>query len=153
MATRAAKESAQAVAANPATVFSTATLHKRYGWSALLFFMLMGLALEGLLGFKSEEFLLDPLRRELWSLAHFHGALLALVNLVYAQRADDLPVNQRRIASGLLVTGSILMPLGFFLGGLSHPEGDPGIGIFLVPIGALMLVYAIGSQAIAAWKS
>lgn len=133
---------------------TTALIHRRYGWSALFVFMIMGTVLEGLLGFKSEELLLDPLRRELWSLAHFHGALLALINLVYTQWADspELPEGRRRTASTTLVIGSIAMPLGFFLGGLSHPEGDPGIGIFLVPIGALLLLYTIGSHAMAAWR-
>ncbi len=135
-------------------VYLTAPRHRRYGWSALFIFMIMGTVLEGLLGFKSEQLLLDPLKRELWSLAHFHGALLALVNLVYAQWADspETPENRRRTASTTLIAGSMAMPLGFFLGGLSHPEGDPGIGIFLVPIGALLLLYTIGSQVIAAWK-
>jgi hypothetical protein len=34
----------------------------------------------------------------------------------------------------------LLLPLGFLLGGLWHFKDDPGIGIFLVPVGALLLL-------------
>src|SRR5689334_19434768 len=75
--------------------------HRRFGWTSLLIFIGLGTLLEGLLGFKSIGLMLDPLRRELWSLAHFHGAMLAIVNLVYVSWADntDLPVHQQNSAS------------------------------------------------------
>jgi hypothetical protein len=113
-----------------------------------------GAAIEGLLGFKSVGLLMDPLRRELWSLAHFHAAFLAILNLVYANWADRdaLAPPRRRAASRALLLGSAVMPVGFFLGGAWHPEGDPGIGIFLVPVGAGLLIYAVGAQALASWR-
>lgn len=128
--------------------------HRRFGWTSLLIFIGLGTLLEGLLGFKSIGLMLDPLRRELWSLAHFHGAMLAIVNLVYVSWADntDLRSQQQNSASWALIIGSLCMPAGFFFGGISHPEGDPSIAILLVPIGALMICYAIFLQALAAWK-
>jgi hypothetical protein len=131
-----------------------ARAHQRFGWTVLFISLLFGTALEGLLGFKVEELLLNPVRREFWSLAHFHGAMLAILNLVYLPWADraSLDAGQRQRASRALLLGSALLPLGFFLGGAMHTEGDPGIGIFLVPVGALFLLYAIGVQALAAWK-
>lgn len=126
--------------------------HKRYGWTALFLFLSFGSLLEGLLGFKSISLLMDPLRRELWSLAHFHGAMLAIINLVYSQWANNIAVSQQNIASWSLIFGSILLPLGFFLGGVAHLEADPSLGIFLVPIGTLMLLYTIFLQVIASWK-
>src|SRR5690606_12227628 len=37
---------------------------------------------------------------------------------------------------------SLLLPLGFFLGGLWHYAGDPGLGVLLVPVGGALLVVA-----------
>lgn len=125
--------------------------HERFGWSLLLVALVAGTTLEGLLGFKVAGLLLDPIRRELWSLAHFHAGLLALVNLVYAPRAPR-PGERAALASRALLSGSLLLPLGFFLGGLAHPEGDPGLGILLVPLGALLLILPIALQARAAWR-
>lgn len=131
--------------------------HERYGWTALFVSLGFGFTVEGLLGFKDVGYLLDPLRREFWQLAHFHGAALALVNLVYARsllRAGGPPRAARgtRLASRALMTGSLLLPLGFFLGGLHHYEGDPGPGIFLVPPGALLVLGAVALEAVACWR-
>src|SRR5262245_26239800 len=128
--------------------------HRRFGWTALLVWMCAGLVLESLHGFKQAAYLLDPLRRELLTLAHFHGALLAVVNLVYVRWAESpgLAAGTRERASRALIAGSVLMPLGFLLGGLIHYEGDPGLGIFLAPLGALALVYPAALQTRAAWQ-
>jgi hypothetical protein len=128
--------------------------HALFGWASLFLYLLFGYTLEVLQGFKVEGFVLHPLRHEFWSLAHFHGALLGLLNVVYASRAaaPGMGSAARRLASGALVAGSLLLPLGFFLGGLVHYEGDPGPGIALVPIGGLFLLYGVGSQALAAWR-
>ena len=45
---------------------------------------------------------------------------------------------------GLLVS-LVLLPFGFFAGGVVVHGGDPGLPIVLVPIGALALVVALGS--------
>lgn len=129
--------------------------HGRFGWTWLLIWLLFGLTLEMLHGFKAAEYLLDPIRREFWTLAHFHGVTLALVNLIYVRWAESeqLPISQRNLASWCLIGGSILMPLGFFLGGLVHFEGDPGIGIFLAPPGALLILITVFLQTVAAWRN
>jgi len=131
-----------------------ADLHRRFGWTALLFWMCGGLALELFHGLKLGGYLLDPLRRELWTLAHFHGALLSVVNLAYVRWAEapGLSAPARRGASRALIAGSVLLPLGFLLGGAWHYEGDPGIGILLAPIGGLALIYAVGIQTKSAWR-
>ena len=36
-----------------------------------------------------------------------------------------------------------MLPGGFFLGGLVIYAGDPGIGILLVPVGAVLLLAAV----------
>lgn len=134
-----------------ATVTKT---HRRYGWTALFLWLIFGYLLEAFQGFKTAAYLLDTVRRELWTLAHFHGVALALVNLIYVQWAENpqLSLAQRQWASRALIVGSILMPLGFFLGGLVHYEGDPGLGIFLAPPGALLILITVGLQTLVAWR-
>jgi hypothetical protein len=128
--------------------------HLRLGWPLLLAGVVAGATLEALLGFKWAALVDDALRRELLSLAHFHAGLLGMVNLVYAGHADTpaLDAARQRLASRSLRAGSLVLPLGFLLGGLWHPEGDPGLGIVLVPLGALAVALALALQAHAAWR-
>jgi len=131
-----------------------ALVHRRFGWTSLFVWMTFGLVVELLHGIKLGGYLLDPLRREFWTLAHFHGALLAVVNLVYVRWAETpaLTGGRRVLASRCLLAGSVLMPVGFLLGGIAHYEGDPGLGIFLAPIGAALLLVAVAQQLAAAWR-
>jgi hypothetical protein len=129
-----------------------ATRHRRIGWYALLAFSSLGLVLEALHAFKA-GFFLDvgaETRRSLWRLAHAHGALLGLVNLALAatlpHTRDD--ARQRlRLASSCLMGSTVLLPAGFFLGGLFARGGDPGPGVLLVPVGALLFMLASGLTA------
>ena len=128
--------------------------HERFGWLLLAVGVAFGTFVESLLGFKSASFLLDPIRRELWTMAHFHAAFLGLANLVYARFADGggVPERARRSISRALRAGSLLLPLGFLLGGVRHFEGDPGVGILLVPVGALLVVAAAIARAVYAHR-
>lgn len=139
----------------PLTEHKLTRRHGRFGWTWLLLWLLFGLTLEMLHGFKISQYLVDSIRRELWTLAHFHGVALALVNLIYVRWAESeqLPVNRRNLASWALIGGSVLMPLGFFLGGLAHFEGDPGLGVFIAPPGALLILLTVFLQTIAAWRA
>src|SRR6266567_5262182 len=47
-----------------------------------------------------------------------------------------------------LIWAGLLFPLGFFLGGVVSYGGDEGLGIWLVPIAALMLFYSIARIAL-----
>jgi len=138
----------------PASEEGLARRHRRFGWTALFAWMCGGLVLELFHGFKLGDYLLDPVRRELWTLAHFHGALLSVVNLVYVRWAEAPGTSAvaRGRASWALIAGSVLMPVGFLLGGLQHYEGDPGFGIFLAPLGALALLYPAAVQMRGAWR-
>lgn len=122
--------------------------HEKFGWTALLVALTFGVVLEGYLGFRS-PLIEDELRHDLWSLAHFHAAMLAILNLVYGRWAEEQPF---ALASSALMIGSGAIPLGFFLGGLSHPEGDPGAWILLVPVGAVLVLAAVAHRAISAWR-
>ena len=126
-----------------------AARHFRLGWLHLFLFLSLGVLLEALHGFKIGAYLnpSNSTRRLLWTLAHAHGTLLGLIHIAFAVTAPRLtawPAQTRRLASTSLVAGSWLLPAGFFLGGIGVFGGDPGIGIFLVPPGAFLLLIAVG---------
>jgi hypothetical protein len=37
----------------------------------------------------------------------------------------------------------VCLPGGFFLGGVSFYSGDPGLGVLLVPVGAVLLLAGV----------
>lgn len=124
------------------------TLHLRIGWWSLLMFLTLGLTLEALNGFKAGLYLdvSNATRRLMWTLAHAHGTLLSLLNIVFGLSVDQARGwgdSSRRLASRCLLGALALLPLGFFLGGVRVHGGDPGIGVLLVPPGALLLVIGV----------
>lgn len=120
--------------------------HLRFGWRALLVYLLLGIALEILHGFKLGWYLDagQEMRRLMFTLAHAHGTLLALVNIAagLTLRANEKSPLARG-TSFALIWSAVLLPGGFFLGGLVTHDGGPGLGILFVPIGALLLVYGV----------
>jgi hypothetical protein len=152
---RSAAESPKLRFLNDPTVLTRA--HLRFGWWMLLIFLTVGLVLEALHGFKVGAYLnvSSETRRLMWTLAHAHGTLLALVNIGFALTVRLLPewaARERGIASVCLRGATLLMPIGFFLGGVFVYSGDPGLGIVLVPIGGLMLFVAVFLTACGAGK-
>ena len=122
--------------------------HLRFGWWTLLVFLALGLALETLHGFKIGAYLnvSNETRRLMWTLAHAHGTLLGVVNLAFAftvARAAEWPDRPRVVASVCLRGATVLLPAGFFLGGIFVHGGDPGLGILLVPVGGLLLLISV----------
>jgi hypothetical protein len=129
--------------------------HHLVGWCGLLVFVALGVVLDSLHGFKAGLYL-DPAhrwRRELWRLAHAHGTLLSLVHLAFAAglgRFGRWTERRLKLASFFLIDALILMPAGFFLGGIGHSEVDPSPGVLLVPAGAVLLLAALG---LIAWSA
>jgi hypothetical protein len=126
--------------------------HLVAGWWALFAFAAIGLTLEGLHGFKAGLYLDagNDTRRLMWRLAHAHGAGLALVNVVfgsYARGLDEATAARLRVASTALLVALVLLPLGFFAGGVVTYGADPGLGVLLVPAGAVALLYALAAIA------
>lgn len=122
--------------------------HVRYGWWSLLCFMALGLALESLHGFKVGWYLdvSNETRRLMWTLAHAHGTLLAIVHLIFGvvmHSGVNCAGPRCVLASRCLQIGSLVLPIGFFLAGIFVHDGDPGLGILLVPLGATLLLIAI----------
>jgi len=122
--------------------------HLQFGWWSLLGFLSLGFTLELLHGFKIGLYLDvgQETRRLMWTLAHAHGALLGLVHLAYAVSIKVFPglaERDQRTVSLALIAASVLLPGGFFAGGLQHHGGDPGLGILVVPLGATCLGVAV----------
>ena len=126
--------------------------HLRFGWWSLFVFAILGLTLEALHGFKVRAYLdtSNETRRLMWTLAHAHGIGLALVHIVFGLMlravAEAAPRNVS-LTSTSLVAASVLLPGGFFLGGIAFYAGDPGVGVALVPVGAAAVLYAVFSIA------
>jgi|SRR3954462_4715803 hypothetical protein len=132
--------------------------HLAFGWWTILIFLTIGLVLEGLHGLKIQSYLgvHQETRRLMWTLAHAHGTLLGVLNLGFAYTLGVIvrwPEKSRNFASVLLRAATLLMPAGFFLGGLFTYSGDPGLGILLVPVGGILLFIAVFAAAKAAGRS
>ncbi|HEB53069.1 MAG TPA: hypothetical protein ENI87_07440 [bacterium] len=130
---------------------------RRFGWWSLLCWLALGLALESLHGFKVGWYLevVNEGRRLQLTLAHSHGVLLALINLVFAcsmQREAGPPALLAR-AGKCLRWSAVAMPLGFLGGGVLAVGADPGLPIVLVPIGGLLLFAGVLFAARAASAS
>jgi hypothetical protein len=111
--------------------------HLRAGWWGLAIFVVLGAVLEGLHALKSPIFV-DAGRettRMMLRLAHSHGTLVAVVNILYALTLRARPEADRPLASASLLAA-------FFAHG-----GDPGLGIILVPVGALAVTLGAGVVA------
>lgn len=123
----------------------------RFGWWSLLIFLSLGAILETLQGFKIGWYVDagNETRRLMFTLAHAHGTLLAVVNIaagLTARIVDRLTL--RPSVSFALIWAAILLPGGFFLGGIVIYDGDPGLGVWLVPVGAALLFYSIARIAL-----
>jgi hypothetical protein len=84
-------------------------------------------------------------RRLMWTLAHAHGTLLAIVHVIFALTWRSAPASlpKPHLISTSLIAASALLPGGFFLGGVAFYSGDPGLGVILVPVGGVLLLFAV----------
>lgn len=123
--------------------------HLQLGWLALLIFVMLGVVLESLHGFKVGAYVnpSNATRRLVWTLAHAHGTLLGLVHIAFAftvrRWAAAAAPSRIILASHGLSAATLLLPGGFFLGGFGVRGADPGLGIWLVPAGALSLLFSV----------
>ena len=123
----------------------------RFGWWSLVIFLSLGAVLEALHGFKIGWYVDvgNETRRLMFTLAHAHGTLLALVNIAAGLTARIVErFTLRSSVSFAFIWAAIFLPAGFFLGGIVTYDGDPGLGVWLVPVGAALLVYSIARIAL-----
>ncbi len=129
--------------------------HIQFGWWSLLAFLATGIILEALHGFKVPWYLNvgNETRRLMFTLGHAHGTLFAIVNIALGCSctllAPRLKYSHFTAASFLLKISTLAMPIGFILGGVQIYAGDPGVGIVLVPVAAILLLVAIAKIALA----
>jgi uncharacterized membrane protein len=133
------------------TIKKNAHRNLRFGWWSLLVFLSLGGALETLHGFKIGWYVDvgNETRRLMFTLAHAHGTLLALINIaagLTVRKVDRFELRQS--VSFALIWAAILLPAGFFLGGIVIYDGDPGLGVWLVPVGAILLFYSVARIAL-----
>ena len=124
--------------------------HLRFGWWSLLGWLALGLGLEALHGFKTGWYLDvgNETRRLMFTLAHAHGTLLALINLAAGLTLRVVPgCELSRATSRSLLAAGVVLPLGFLLGGVQIYGGDPGAGVWLVPVGGLLLLVGVAGAA------
>lgn len=121
--------------------------HLAWGWWSLAVFATLGLLLEAAHGLKLGWYvdLTAATRRLSFTLAHTHGTLLGLVHIGFALSLGRAPLSATAAAraSFALRTVTVLMPLGFLLGGVVFYAGDPGLAIVLVPPSGALLVVAL----------
>ena len=121
------------------------SVHIRFGWWALLAYLTLGIALEAMHAFKVGWYLDvgNESRHLVMRLAHAHGTLLAMLNIVFGCTLAVGAARPRGIASVMLQVSTVLLPGGFLLGGFYIHGGDPGLGIWLVPIGAVLFFASV----------
>lgn len=124
----------------------------RQGWISLAAWIVFGLLIEGLIGFRSPVLLDDSTRRDMFRLAHAHGTLLNLVLIVAAICARLDLIRFGRVTSLGLRAAVVLLPGGFLLGGIWHFKDDPGVAIFLVPVGAVLLLMTALQIGCSVWR-
>jgi len=122
--------------------------HFKIGWWSLFVFVCLGIVLEGMLAFRVGWYLDvgdNETHRLMLRLGHAHGTLLSVLNIVFAASLTrlSLPVGARVLASRCLAAATLLVPGGFILGGLVTHGADPGLGIILLPVGAILLLFGI----------
>jgi len=120
--------------------------HLKIGWLGLVLFLALGIAIESLHGLKLPYYLdlKNSSRRLMWTLAHSHGTLFALINIAFAFTIPKL--NSRKHLQWIsisLVLGLCGMPLSFFAAGVWLQKGEPGLAVFLVPVFAFIMLAGV----------
>lgn len=119
-----------------------------HGWIMVTLFLTMGLVLESFHLVKLPFYVDVHLRRELWTLAHAHGTLLGAITVLFGLSVARLERVRGLAAAGkLLRAGSVLVPVGFLLGGVGNSEGDPSLFILLVPTGGALALLGLAMLA------
>jgi hypothetical protein len=114
--------------------------------------MSFGLLLEGFIGFRVSAYMSVSIRREMFQLAHTHGALLSLLLLLSALTISKDLVYPNKFSLLSLRIGTILMPLGFLLGGIWTNKEEPNTLVFFAPIGGMLVILGVINLALSIKK-
>jgi hypothetical protein len=119
-----------------------------HGLVGIAVWMSFGLLLEGLIAFRIPDYLSDPVTREMFRLAHAHGTLLSLVLVAVGLSANADYISPANAGKLALHIGSVMMPVGFMLGGIGNYESDPNPLVFFAPLGGIMVIFGIVVSAV-----
>lgn len=127
-------------------------LHFAVGWIGLFVAVFAGVAIDAMLGLKIGLYLdvENQTRRLMWRLAHAHAAGVSLVHVAfgaYLAASSGILTFSLSLASRLSTVALVALPTGFALGGAQLYGDEPGLGIFLTPVGGVALTLAIGCVA------
>ncbi len=125
----------------------------RQSFIGIAAWMSFGLLLEGFIGFRVSAYMSVPIRREMFQLAHTHGTLLSILLLISALTISKDLVYPNKLAILLLRIGTVLMPLGFLLGGIQPNKDEPNALVFLAPIGGILVILGIINLAFSIKKT
>jgi hypothetical protein len=114
----------------------------RQAWVFLALWIAFGILLEGFNAFRTPALMDHHVRRDMFRLAHSHGTLMNLVLLAAGICARLEMIRLTPFATWSLRASVVLLPFGFFFGGVWPLSEEPGLGILLVPIGAVLLLAA-----------
>jgi hypothetical protein len=113
------------------------------GFLGIVIWMSFGLLLEGFIGFRVSAYMSNVVRRELFQLAHTHGTLLNILLLITVLALNNRLISMNSFPLWVLRIGTILMPIGFLLGGIWIRGEEPNSLIFLAPIGGIMVIFGM----------
>ena len=83
-------------------------------------------------------------RRLMFTLGHFHGTMFSLVNIAAGLTIRSVEGFQvKRSVSFALIWAAIFFRAAFCSADSVTYDGDPGTGVWLVPIGALLMLYGV----------
>lgn len=124
-----------------------------HGLVGVAFWMSFGLLLEGLIAFRIPDYLSDPVTREMFRLAHAHGTLLSLVLVAIGLTGKAGYISTPSFGKMALHIGSVVMPVGFMLGGIGNYESDPNPLVFFAPLGGIMVIFGVVISAVSFKRS
>jgi hypothetical protein len=125
----------------------------RQSFIGIAAWMTFGLLLEGFIGFRVSGYMSVPIRREMLTLAHTHGALLSLLLLLSTLTISKGLVYPNKLAILWLRIGTVLMPFGFLLGGIQPNKDEPNMFVFLAPIGGILVIFGVVNLALSIKKN
>jgi hypothetical protein len=119
------------------------------GYLGLAVFVVLGVVLETFHAFKWMGYLHveHETRRLMLRLAHAHGTLLSVVQIVFALSARAEPRLLGSLRPAAMLLGQWMVPLGFLLGAIGSRGGDPGPLVALLPAGAVAWLVGTTSSA------
>ena len=98
-----------------------------------------------LLLFHDPQYMLNPLRQNLFRAGHAHAGVLLILSLVALRYVDEanLSGTWKNIARNFIPLAAILMPAGFFFSVLKSNATEPNAFIYLTYIGAAVLAIGV----------